>query len=143
LGGTGVFELRALHLQSRCSIAWATHPVHFVLVILEMGSCELFGWTDLKPQFSGISASQVARTTVVSHQCPAHNLIIKSSPSKLIQASPLVPQMRAMIRFPHCTQGWDYRSSIRKATQRKAPEAQWVPWSAWLGSKGMFVFKVF
>jgi hypothetical protein len=29
-------------LQSRCSIAWATPTVHFGLVILEMGSCELF-----------------------------------------------------------------------------------------------------
>jgi hypothetical protein len=28
------FELRALLLQSRCSSAWATSPVHFVLVIL-------------------------------------------------------------------------------------------------------------
>jgi hypothetical protein len=31
------FEFRALHLQSRCSIAWAMPPVHFALVILEMG----------------------------------------------------------------------------------------------------------
>jgi hypothetical protein len=30
-------ELRTLCLQSRCSIAWATLPIHFVLVILEMG----------------------------------------------------------------------------------------------------------
>jgi hypothetical protein len=30
------------------STAWATPPVHFALVILEMGSCELFPWTGLK-----------------------------------------------------------------------------------------------
>jgi hypothetical protein len=33
------FELRALHLQSRHSTTLATPPVHFALVILEMG-----GW---------------------------------------------------------------------------------------------------
>jgi hypothetical protein len=32
------FELRVLHLQTRCSPAWATTSVHFALVILEMGS---------------------------------------------------------------------------------------------------------
>jgi hypothetical protein len=31
------FELRASHLQSSCSTASATPPVHFALVILEMG----------------------------------------------------------------------------------------------------------
>jgi hypothetical protein len=35
------FELRALYLQSRC-FTWATTPVHFALVILEMGSWEIF-----------------------------------------------------------------------------------------------------
>jgi hypothetical protein len=30
------FELRASHLQSRQSASWATPPVHFPLVILEM-----------------------------------------------------------------------------------------------------------
>jgi hypothetical protein len=34
------FELRALHLQSRCSTASATSLVHFALVILEMGVLE-------------------------------------------------------------------------------------------------------
>jgi hypothetical protein len=32
------FELRASLLQSRCSPTWATPPVHFALVILEMGA---------------------------------------------------------------------------------------------------------
>jgi hypothetical protein len=36
------FELRALPLQSRCSTAWATPLVLFALVIVEMGSHELF-----------------------------------------------------------------------------------------------------
>jgi hypothetical protein len=31
------FEFRALHLQRRLSTAWATPPVNFALVILEMG----------------------------------------------------------------------------------------------------------
>jgi hypothetical protein len=47
------FELRALHLQSRCSTIWATPPVHFVLVILEMGgSHELFPLAVLELQAS-------------------------------------------------------------------------------------------
>jgi hypothetical protein len=36
------FEHRSLHLQSRCSNAWAIPPVHVVLVILVIGSHELF-----------------------------------------------------------------------------------------------------
>jgi hypothetical protein len=36
------FEFRALHLQSKCSTAWATPPVHFAMVILEMGSHKVF-----------------------------------------------------------------------------------------------------
>jgi hypothetical protein len=36
------FELRASQLQSRHSTPKATLPVHFALVILEMGSHELF-----------------------------------------------------------------------------------------------------
>jgi hypothetical protein len=43
------FELRALHFQSRCLTTGATPSLHFALVILEMGSCELFAWTDLEP----------------------------------------------------------------------------------------------
>jgi hypothetical protein len=39
-------------LKSRCSITRATTPVHFALVILEMGSCKLFAWASLKPQSS-------------------------------------------------------------------------------------------
>jgi hypothetical protein len=38
------FELRPLHLQSRHSTAWAMIPVHFALVILEIGSLKLFSW---------------------------------------------------------------------------------------------------
>jgi hypothetical protein len=40
-------------------------PVHCVLVILEVGSWEVFAQAGLKPQFS---ASQIARITGVSHQ---------------------------------------------------------------------------
>jgi hypothetical protein len=42
--------LWALCLQSRCSVIWVTSPVHFVVVILEMESQELFAWAGLKPQ---------------------------------------------------------------------------------------------
>jgi hypothetical protein len=37
-----VFELKPSLLQSRHSTTWATPPVHFALVILEMGYQELF-----------------------------------------------------------------------------------------------------
>jgi hypothetical protein len=70
---TGV-ELRILHLHSRCSTIWATPPVHFALVILEMG----VSWTVCSywPQtmILLISFSQGARITDVSHQCPAQGL---------------------------------------------------------------------
>jgi hypothetical protein len=36
------------HLQSRPSIAKATPPVHFALVILKVGSHKLFAWIGLK-----------------------------------------------------------------------------------------------
>jgi hypothetical protein len=39
LGGMGLeFKPRALNLQSRSSTTWATTPVLFALVVLEMGS---------------------------------------------------------------------------------------------------------
>jgi hypothetical protein len=54
------FELRASHLQSRCSTSWTKPPVHFVLIILEMGSYKLCSWDGLKPSsILLISASQV------------------------------------------------------------------------------------
>jgi hypothetical protein len=43
------FELRASHLQYRCFTSSAISPVHFALVILEMGSCELFAQAVLEP----------------------------------------------------------------------------------------------
>jgi hypothetical protein len=42
------FELRALHLQSRHSTAQIKSLVHFALVILEVGSHELFAQTGFK-----------------------------------------------------------------------------------------------
>jgi hypothetical protein len=42
----------SLHLQSRHSTTWATALVHFALVILEMGSREVFVWAGFEPQFS-------------------------------------------------------------------------------------------
>jgi hypothetical protein len=43
-----------------CSTTWATPPVDFALVILEMGSCELFAWADFEP-YPLITAYQAAR----------------------------------------------------------------------------------
>jgi hypothetical protein len=36
VGGRTEFEFRAKGLQSKCSTAWATPPIHFAVVILEM-----------------------------------------------------------------------------------------------------------
>jgi hypothetical protein len=43
------FELRVSSLQSRPSTAWVMPPVHFALVLLEMGSHELFAQAGRKP----------------------------------------------------------------------------------------------
>jgi hypothetical protein len=50
----------------------STPPVHFALVILEMGSLELFVWAGLEPWSFWISVSQVARITGANHQHLAH-----------------------------------------------------------------------
>jgi hypothetical protein len=50
------------------STAWTKPPVHFALVVLEMGSQELFlSWL---ASILTILASQVAGITGVSHWCP-------------------------------------------------------------------------
>jgi hypothetical protein len=60
------FEVRALCLQNRHSTTWVRPPVHFALVILEIGShklCQSWPWTMILL----ISASQIGRITGVSH----------------------------------------------------------------------------
>jgi hypothetical protein len=56
-------------LQCRCSPAWATPPVHFALVVLDMwvlsSLCPGCPWTSILR----ISASQVASFAGVSHPC--------------------------------------------------------------------------
>jgi hypothetical protein len=52
------FEFRALYSKNRPSTIWATHPVHFALVILEMGSWVLFAQAGHEPQSSLISDSK-------------------------------------------------------------------------------------
>jgi hypothetical protein len=42
------FEFRASCLQRRLFTIWATLPVHFAMVILEMGSHELFALSGLE-----------------------------------------------------------------------------------------------
>jgi hypothetical protein len=69
--GGGELGLRAYSLEKQTLYSRATPPVHFVLVILEMKVSQTLcpGWpqTSILP----ISASQVARITGTSHQCPA------------------------------------------------------------------------
>jgi hypothetical protein len=60
-------ELRALNLQNKCSSTWDTSPVHFALVIFEMGVSQTIylGWP---PTLTlPICASQVASITSMSH----------------------------------------------------------------------------
>jgi hypothetical protein len=45
------FELRTLHLQIRLSTAWASSPVHFALVILEMEFWKVLLWASLELWF--------------------------------------------------------------------------------------------
>jgi hypothetical protein len=53
LGVVGLgFEFRASHLQSRDYSPWDTPPAYFALVILEMGSHDLFAWAGLEQQSS-------------------------------------------------------------------------------------------
>jgi hypothetical protein len=89
------FELRASCLQSRYSTTWATTPVHFALVILEMGVSQTIslGWS--QTMILLISASQVATITGVSHWHPASCLEICSryvAQNSNSQSSCLSPQ---------------------------------------------------
>jgi hypothetical protein len=64
------FKLGAMCLQSRHSTTWAKPPVHFALITLEMWVWTIcLGWP--VTEIFLISASQVARITEMSHQCPA------------------------------------------------------------------------
>jgi hypothetical protein len=70
------FELRASYLQSRCTTVWATPPVHFAHVILEMGVLwVIWPWTTILLS----SASQLARIIGMSHQCLVYLLYFKSA----------------------------------------------------------------
>jgi hypothetical protein len=68
-GGTGDWT-QGFTLAKQASTSWATPPVPFALVILEMGSQELFAQAGFKPWSSWSQPSQVARITAVSHWCP-------------------------------------------------------------------------
>jgi hypothetical protein len=46
-----------------------TPPVYFVLVILQVGSCEVFTWLASSLEPSNISSSQVVTITGMSHWC--------------------------------------------------------------------------
>jgi hypothetical protein len=49
------FELRASCLQSKCSIAGDTPPVHFAMVIFRDGVLGKFAWLSLNHNPSGLS----------------------------------------------------------------------------------------
>jgi hypothetical protein len=70
------FELRASHLQSRCFPAWATPPVHFALISMEMevSWTICLGWP--RPEILLISASQVAKIIGMSCWYPTLSLYI-------------------------------------------------------------------
>jgi hypothetical protein len=61
------FEIRDWCLQSRCFTTWATPPVHFGLVILELGVSWTVCLSDPQTLILPISASQVARIIGISH----------------------------------------------------------------------------
>jgi hypothetical protein len=73
------FELRASCLQSSHFTTWATLPVHFDLVVLEISVLKIISlgwyWTEVLL----ISASQVARIIGVSHHYLAPQLTLISS----------------------------------------------------------------
>jgi hypothetical protein len=74
--GVGLgFELRALHLQSRCSTSWETPIGHFALIVLEMGVLRTIclGWPPTVILL--IPASQVARITSMSH-CAQQDILL-------------------------------------------------------------------
>jgi hypothetical protein len=58
------FELRASHLQSRHPTPWVMPPVHFALVILEMGVSQTICLSWPRTLILLISASQVGRASV-------------------------------------------------------------------------------
>jgi hypothetical protein len=70
------FEVRVLCLQSRHSAAWATFPVHFALVILEMGSQELFTWAGLEPQSSPYQPPRLLRLQAWATGTRSNNFFI-------------------------------------------------------------------
>jgi hypothetical protein len=78
LVGLGL-ELRASYLQSRHATAWATHPVHFPLVILELGGVvsqsNFLGWprTEIFPisaRITGVSHQRLASVLPPPHPIP-------------------------------------------------------------------------
>jgi hypothetical protein len=66
----GRVRLRALHLQSRGSTAWATPPVHFALVFGD-GVTQTICSGCPQTMILSISASQIAWITGMSHYCLA------------------------------------------------------------------------
>jgi hypothetical protein len=119
------FELRALSLQSRSTI-WATPPVHFALVILEMGVlqtiCLDWPWTVILL----ISASQVARITGVSHWCPAWIelfVLLIALEAGIGQSTPLVAakqQDKGVVLASRLRPGW-----CRCRIWAPSPAQQW------------------
>jgi hypothetical protein len=82
-----VFELRALHLQSRYSTTRATLPVHFSLVILEMGSPRLALNSDPSdfslPSSWGYMHEAPVPSLVLNFRCNSGNVLPPLRPNTL------------------------------------------------------------
>jgi hypothetical protein len=91
-----VFKLRALHLQSRHSAAWAILTVlHFALDILEMGVSWTIclGWPQTVILLT--SVSQVARITVMRYHCLATTYNVFKSTLYLLPVNlPHLPRLK-------------------------------------------------
>jgi hypothetical protein len=111
------FELRASCLQSRCSAAWVTPPVHFALIVLEMGG-NLVNYlpglaSNHDPPPCPISATQVAKSIGVSYWHPTSIRYCYSSLEQYLSCDWLISLSIMSFRFIHVvtwaepiSQGW-------------------------------------
>jgi hypothetical protein len=72
------FELGASYLQSRCSMTWATPPVYFALIILEIGISQTISPGCPQTTILPFSAFQVARIIGMNHWCLANTWLFIS-----------------------------------------------------------------
>jgi hypothetical protein len=85
------FELRASHLQSKHSTSWVTPPVYFGLVILEMGSHELFPWAGLESRSSQFQSPKWLELQECHHTQLMITIITQSSAGVLVRTPLFLP----------------------------------------------------